>query len=83
MNARSLKTLEVDPAAFGRLRPLLPAGVVAVAESGIGGPQDAQRYADQGADVVLVGESLVKDGDPERAVAAMRAIVSAEVKEQG
>ncbi|MEI2810023.1 MAG: indole-3-glycerol phosphate synthase TrpC [Nocardioides sp.] len=83
VNARNLKTLEVDPAAFGRLRPLLPAGVVAVAESGIGGPQDAQRYADQGADVVLVGESLVKDGDPERAVAAMRAIVSAEVKEQG
>ena len=47
---------------------------------GIAGTADAQKYADLGADVVLVGESLVKDGDPERAVAAMRAIVSAPAK---
>lgn len=80
VNARNLKTLEVDPDAFGRLRPLLPEGVIAVAESGIAGTADAQKYADLGADVVLVGESLVKDGDPERAVAAMRAIVSAPAK---
>lgn len=71
VNARNLKTLAVDPDTFGRLRPLLPAGVLAVAESGITGVADAQRYADEGADVVLVGEALVKDGDPARAVAAM------------
>jgi indole-3-glycerol phosphate synthase len=72
VNARNLKTLEVDPDAFGRLVKLLPDGVVKVAESGISGPQDAARYAAEGADVVLVGEALVKDGDPEAAVAAMR-----------
>lgn len=74
VNARNLKTLEVDPDAFGRLVRLVPDEVVKVAESGIGGPGDAARYAGLGADVVLVGESLVKDGDPSAAVAAMRSI---------
>ncbi|MGO4256246.1 indole-3-glycerol phosphate synthase TrpC [Marmoricola sp. RAF53] len=74
VNARNLKTLEVDPDAFGRLVRLLPDDVVKVAESGITGPADAARYAAEGADVVLVGEALVKDGDPTSAVAAMRAV---------
>jgi len=74
VNARNLKTLEVDPDAFGRLASLLPVGTVKVAESGIGGVADAQRYANEGADVVLVGEVLVKDGDPRAAVAQLRSI---------
>lgn len=74
VNARNLKTLQVDPDAFGRLAVLLPDGVVKVAESGIAGAEDAARYAAEGADVVLVGEALVKDGDPTAAVAAMRAV---------
>ena len=74
VNARNLKTLEVDPEAFGRLVGLLPDDVLRVAESGISGAAQAARYADQGADVVLVGEALVKDGDPRAAVAAMKAI---------
>ena len=73
VNARNLRTLEVDRDTFGRLGGLLPDDVVRVAESGIGGPDDAARYAAEGADVVLVGEALVKDGDPAAAVAAMRA----------
>jgi indole-3-glycerol phosphate synthase len=73
VNARNLKTLEVDRDTFGRLVPLLPDDVVTVAESGVGGPEDAARYAGEGADVVLVGEALVKDGDPRAAVAAMKA----------
>ncbi|RNL64955.1 indole-3-glycerol phosphate synthase TrpC [Nocardioides marmoriginsengisoli] len=72
VNARNLKTLEVDPDAFGRLAALVPDGIVKVAESGIGGPSDAGRFAAQGADVALVGEALVKDGDPTSAVAAIR-----------
>jgi indole-3-glycerol phosphate synthase len=72
VNARNLKTLEVDPDTFGRLVGLLPETVVKVAESGIAGPDDAARYASEGADVVLVGEALVKDGDPATAVALMR-----------
>lgn len=73
VNARNLKTLQVHPETFARLARLLPAEVVAVAESGIAGPDDAAAYAEQGARVVLVGEALVKDGDPRAAVAAMRA----------
>jgi indole-3-glycerol phosphate synthase len=73
VNARDLRTLEVHRDTFGRLATLLPDDVVKVAESGIGGPEDAARYAAQGADVVLVGEALVRDGDPRAAVAAIKA----------
>jgi indole-3-glycerol phosphate synthase len=72
VNARNLKTLEVDPEAFGKLAPLIPEDRVLVAESGISGPADVARYAAEGARVVLVGEALVKDGDPAGAVRAMR-----------
>ncbi|MBD3781761.1 MAG: indole-3-glycerol phosphate synthase TrpC [Micrococcales bacterium] len=71
VNARNLRTLEVHPDTFSRLRPLVPAGVVTVAESGIAGPADAAAYAAQGADVVLVGEALVRDGDPRAGAAAI------------
>ena len=77
VNARNLKTLEVDPSTFGRLVKLLPDGVVAVAESGISGREDAARFAGEGADVVLVGEALVRDGDPRAAVAAMKSVPGA------
>lgn len=71
INARNLKTLEVDPTTFARLAPLVPDGVVTVAESGIRGPEDVATYAAAGADVVLVGEALVRGEGPRRAVAAM------------
>jgi indole-3-glycerol phosphate synthase len=71
INARNLKTLEVHGETFGRLATGIPDSVVKVAESGITGPEDVARYAAQGADVVLVGEALVRDGDPEAAVRAM------------
>jgi indole-3-glycerol phosphate synthase len=67
VNARNLKTLEVDPDTFGRLVPLIPDTCVRVAESGVRGPQDAAAYAAQGADAVLVGEALVTGGDPRAA----------------
>ena len=74
VNARNLKTLEVDPTTFGRLAPQVPADRVLVAESGISGPADVERYVGEGARVVLVGEALVKDGDPRAAVRAMTGI---------
>ena len=74
VNARNLKTLEVDRATFAKLAPLLPADVVSVAESGISGPDDVRRHVAEGADVVLVGEALVRDGDPEGAVRAMTGV---------
>jgi indole-3-glycerol phosphate synthase len=74
VNARNLKTLAVDNDTFGRLAPLVPDGRVRVAESGISGPADVKRFAGEGASVVLVGEALVKDGDPEAAVRAMTGV---------
>lgn len=59
INARNLKTLEVDRGTFARLAPLVPEGVVRIAESGIRGPEDVSALGAQGADAVLVGEALV------------------------
>ncbi|MFC6153251.1 indole-3-glycerol phosphate synthase TrpC [Nocardioides yefusunii] len=71
VNARNLKTLEVDTSTFSRLAPLVPDTAVKVAESGIFSPDDVNGYVDEGARVVLVGEALVKDGDPEQGVRSM------------
>ena len=75
INARNLKTLAVDPGTFGRLAPLVPEDRVLVAESGVTGPGDVQRFVAEGARAVLVGEALVKDGDPERAVREMTGVL--------
>ncbi len=68
VNARNLKTLEVDRSVFGRLAAQLPDDRIKVAESGIRGPQDVADYVAAGADAVLVGEALVTGGDPTAAV---------------
>jgi indole-3-glycerol phosphate synthase len=73
INNRDLTTLKVDLGTFARLAPLVPPGVVRVAESGIRGPHDVFELAQAGADAVLVGTSLVSGsaagGDPAAAVA--------------
>ncbi len=69
VNARNLKTLEVDRDTFARLAPRIPYGIVKVAESGVRGPHDMLDYARAGAGAVLVGESLVTGGRPREAVA--------------
>jgi indole-3-glycerol phosphate synthase len=69
VNARDLRTLEVDRSTFARLAPLIPDGVVRVAESGVRGPHDVLEYARHGAQAVLVGETLVTGGSPRTAVA--------------
>ena len=74
VNARNLKTLAVDDMTFGRLAPRVPDDRVLVAESGIGSAADVSRYVAEGARVVLVGEALVKGGDPEGAVRAMTGV---------
>ncbi|MDQ1443142.1 MAG: indole-3-glycerol phosphate synthase, partial [Acidimicrobiaceae bacterium] len=72
VNQRDLVTFEVDMGRAVRVAASIPGGVVRVAESGIGGPDDARRLADAGYHAVLVGEALVRSGDPARAVAALR-----------
>jgi indole-3-glycerol phosphate synthase len=69
VNARDLKTLDVDRDCFARIAPGLPSNVIRIAESGIRGTADLLAYAGAGADAVLVGEGLVTSGDPRSAVA--------------
>ncbi len=72
VNQRNLVTFEVDAGRAERVAASIPDGVIRVAESGIGGPADARRLAASGYHAVLVGEALVRSGDPARAVAALR-----------
>lgn len=69
VNARDLKTLDVDRDCFARIAPGLPSDIIRIAESGVRGPADLLAYAGAGADAVLVGEGLVTSGDPRTAVA--------------
>ena len=69
VNARNLKTLEVDRQTFNHVAPLIPSGICRVAESGVRGPHDVMEYARAGADVVLVGEALVTGDAPRQSVA--------------
>lgn len=69
VNARNLRTLEIDRSIFERIAPGLPSSVIKVAESGVRGPHDLIAYAAAGADAVLVGEGLVTDRTPRQAVA--------------
>ncbi|WP_250030880.1 indole-3-glycerol phosphate synthase TrpC [Paractinoplanes maris] len=71
VNARDLRTLEVDRSVFERIAPGLPNNVVKIAESGVRGPHDLIRYASAGADAVLVGEGLVTQKSPRDAVAEL------------
>lgn len=71
INARNLRTLEVDRTVFERIAPGLPNEIVKIAESGVRGPHDLIRYASAGADAVLVGEGLVTQKSPRDAVAEL------------
>ena len=64
VNARDLDTLMIDTAAAWDLLSLIPSDHVAVAESGMATRADVARAAAAGADAVLIGSALARDGDP-------------------
>lgn len=68
VNARNLKTLDVDLAHCHRLLGQIPTDVVAIAESGIASASDVEAMAQSGARAALIGEALVKSGDPQETV---------------
>jgi indole-3-glycerol phosphate synthase len=72
INSRNLKTLEVDAQVFTDLLPLIPRSLIRVAESGIASRADVIEAAQAGASAILVGEALVKSGDP---ISAMRQLL--------
>lgn len=63
VNARDLSTFETDRNLFEKLVDFFPEETIKVAESAVRTAEDVFHYRKAGADVVLVGEALVK-GNP-------------------
>ncbi len=68
INNRDLKTFETDWTASLRLRSLVPPGVPVVSESGINRPAQVRILKAEGFSGVLVGEHLLSQTDPGRAL---------------
>ena len=68
VNNRNLRTLAVDVDASYRLAARIPAGVVAVSESGLQSRRDLERLAAAGYTAFLIGERFMTDPDPARAI---------------
>lgn len=71
INNRNLKTFETRLETTLSLASAVPAGYTLVSESGIATRADVERLRAVGAKAVLVGESLVRSGDPEAAIARL------------
>lgn len=63
INNRNLSSFEVSLATTERLRPMIPAGITIVAESGIFSANDVSRLQKADIDAILVGEALVTAPD--------------------
>jgi indole-3-glycerol phosphate synthase len=74
VNNRNLETLVIDPATAELLLSAIPAGAIAVAESGVQATADVERYARVGADAVLVGSAVSAAPDPAVAVEALASV---------
>lgn len=72
VNNRDLRTFEVSLETSERLAARLPEAAVRVAESGIHGRADVERLTAAGYQAFLVGEHLMKSGDPKRAIEELR-----------
>jgi indole-3-glycerol phosphate synthase len=72
VNSRNLRTLDVEPDLHDRLAPLIPSGVVSVAESGLRELADLQRLERAGYTAFLVGERLITQPDPGAALTRLR-----------
>jgi indole-3-glycerol phosphate synthase len=68
VNHRNLATFEIDLSLTGRLARTLPASTVLVAESGLKSAAELRRMAEEGAHAALIGESLMRDRQPGRAL---------------
>jgi indole-3-glycerol phosphate synthase len=71
INARDLKTFELDLDRALALRSHVPRSFACVAESGIASPADLRKARDAGVDAVLVGTTLMAADDPGAALAEL------------
>ncbi len=71
VNARDLKTLQVDPRRHFELIAHMPEDMLRVAESGIRTPADIEQRMGIGYDAFLVGETLMRQPEPSAALALL------------
>lgn len=72
INNRDLKTFRVDLKTTVRLAKLVPPGCILVSESGIISRADMTAAEKAGADAVLIGETLMRSGDPAATLRELR-----------
>lgn len=71
VNNRNLKDFTVDTENSRRLRAMIPAGTLFVSESGVSGPEDVRKLAQDRVDAVLVGEALMRAADKRQMLAGL------------
>lgn len=71
VNNRDLTTFRTDLGLSLRLSPTIDPSLTLVAESGIRTADDVRRLGDAGVNAILVGESLMRQDDVEKAAAAL------------
>ena len=71
VNNRNLRTLEVNLDTSFNLISKIPKNLVTVAESGISAPEDLTALRRSGYDAFLIGESLLADTDPGKALESL------------
>jgi indole-3-glycerol phosphate synthase len=72
VNNRDLRDFSIDVERTARLIAEVPPGALVVSESGIVRAEQLARLQQQGADAVLVGETLMRADDPAVALADLR-----------
>lgn len=74
VNNRNLKNFTVDFETSARLREIIPADKIFVAESGVKTPADIAKIKNIGADAVLIGETLMRAADKKKILSELKAI---------
>jgi len=72
INNRNLHTFEVNLQTTEELAPEIPAECLGISESGIRTKEDVNFVTSQGIYCLLVGEALMREGDPAGALAKLR-----------
>jgi indole-3-glycerol phosphate synthase len=72
INNRNLHTFEVDLKTTAELAPEIPSDCLGISESGIRSREDVKAVVSEGIHCVLVGETLMRDGDPAKALRELR-----------
>ena len=71
VDSRDPRNRRVDPGRFAQVAEVVPAATMRIAQGGVRGAHDVMEYARAGADVVLVGEALIRSADPQQFVAEL------------